>query len=115
MGEKPFSTRKYTYIMYDYDETYLEAVENHICNIIEIHKIAIKRNIEYQKQITKDFAQKVTKGAKRDYEVGETVWVDIRRQMRANQRRMMKWVGCARYVELKKDPCITSNTGQKTY
>ena len=77
-------------IVYNCDETYLEAVENHISNIIKIHKMAIKKNGGYQKQLTKDFAKKVTKRAKRDYKVRETVWVDIRRQMRANQREMMK-------------------------
>ena len=46
--------------------------------------MTIKRNREYQKQSTKDFAKKVTKRAKRDYKVGEIVWVDIRRQMRLN-------------------------------
>ena len=92
------------HFIYDWDETYLKAVENYICNIIKIHKFAIKRNGGYQKRMIEDFAKKVTKGAKRDYKVGETVWVDIRRQMQANQRGIVKWVGLCKVCRVEKGP-----------
>ena len=103
-GREAIWFKEISYVLYNCDETYLEAVENHICNIIKIHEMAIKKNRGYQKQMTKNFAKKVTKSAKRDYKVGEIVWVDVRRQMRANQRGMVKWVGPYKTCRVEKGP-----------
>ena len=46
----------------------------------------------------------MTKGVKRDYKVEETVWVDVRRQMRANKRGMVKWVGLCKVFRVKEGP-----------
>ena len=57
-------SKKIPHVVYNCNKIYLESAENHICNIIKIHKMTIKKNGGYQKQMTKDFAKKVTKRAK---------------------------------------------------
>ena len=96
-GREAVWAEEVPHVVYDCDQTYYEAVENHVGNMIRTHESAMTKNLAYLKSMKKDFDRsKVAEGARTGYKLGDLVWVDVRRQSKANQGGTIKWVGpCA--------------------
>ena len=47
-GREAIWSEELQHIVYDCNETYYKAIENHVINMMEIHEVAMKRNWEYQ-------------------------------------------------------------------
>ena len=48
-------SKKLPHTVYDCDKIYHEAVYNHIIKMMEIQKVAMKKNYEYQQNIKTEF------------------------------------------------------------
>ena len=76
--------------MYNCDDTYHEAVTNHVERIIEIHEVAMKKNWEYQQKMKEQFEHKVVRTLGQKYDVKELVWVDVHRQSCVSKKEIVK-------------------------
>ena len=54
-GREAIWSEELPHILYDCDETFHEAVESHMIKIMEIHKVAIEKNWEYQQTMKTRF------------------------------------------------------------
>ena len=63
-----------------------------------------KKKRRVSKADDKKLCQEGDQKSQENYKVGETVLVDIRRQIRANQRRIMKWVGPCKVCRVEEGP-----------
>ena len=83
-----------SYLTYNCDGTYHKAVENHVVNITNMHKQILANHILYAAKLKKTFdQQKVNMKNALNYELGDVVWVDMRKQSKVNKGGTIKWIG----------------------
>ena len=101
-GCEAFTPYEILFTWYDSEEQYQDALSSHIEKMFELHKRAFFSNRKYQMKMKETFDRRKVHKEIVEFQIGELVWFNIRRQIPDMKYNKAKWVGPCKIVSISK-------------